>query len=212
MAKTKRSDSEPVHFERGLRNIRPPWEDKEVFLAGAGGIGPEDRWAMEVEFLVLDGRPYVFAVRVLPHGIVEMASTSELPPGGVTARVLRGIKLGEVLDSFRLAERLFPLEGKDRPYRAAPVVKRGRTPYDDEHYRRVAWLYLRAIQEEPRRPVRRMAKRLNYSDDRVRQWVRQARMKGFLTEASPGRPGAFPGPRLGGNVIDWEGLFSPTEQ
>jgi hypothetical protein len=57
-----------------------------------------------------------------------------------------------------------------------------------------------------------MARKLRYSDDRVRQWVRQARLRLFLTEASPGRPGAFPGPRLEGKEIDWGELFSPPER
>lgn len=154
--------------------------------------------------------------------IVIHARDTQVPAGGITSGVLRDIPTGALMgqlrstltaagvqigefeeatgDSFEDLRR----EAREAAHTLAASggPKRGRKGYGDEHYRWVALEYL-DLQGQGRGVLRRLADRASDTFGRpvawqtVRDWVAEARRRGFLTQATPGRAGAQPGPNLG---------------
>lgn len=86
---------------------------------------------------------------------------------------------------------------------ASKPLRRGSAGYGDDHYRRIALAYLRALEAGRTRGVlaqiaadesRRLGREVPV--ETVRTWVKIARDRQFLTAGEPGRAGAMPGPRL----------------
>lgn len=79
---------------------------------------------------------------------------------------------------------------------AASKGKQGRR-YPDEHYERVARLYLRLVAAGKRKGVHaEIARRYNVKPERIRDWVHRATKLGYLEPGRQGAAGARPGPRL----------------
>lgn len=78
---------------------------------------------------------------------------------------------------------------------AANSARTGRPPLPDALLAEVARAYL---DQAPggRGLRRRLARRFDRPEATIRDWINQARKRGFLTPAQPGRRGAAPGPRL----------------
>jgi hypothetical protein len=155
-------------------------------------------WDIHVEFEEIGGRLYPRTV------VLEPGKFHDCPPGGITARLLHSIRLGELIDEFRRehsgdleAEALFL--GRAKPsYRLPPPANRpGPRGLGEEHYQDVAVGYLKAVREDRRRPIVVLARSYRgHPVPNVRDWVALARRKGYLTEPGRGRGGGEPTEKL----------------
>jgi hypothetical protein len=155
---------------------------------------PDAEWEIEVEFTQVGERLYPFRLELRP-GIFQDGVP---PPGGITARLLHGIKLGELVDQFRaeqrgnlLAQEWF-LGRRTKPtYQLPPPSNRaGPKGLGEAFYQDVALAYLEAVRTDPRRPIERMTPSYpGYFKTNVRDWVARARQKGYLTAPRQGRAG-----------------------
>ncbi len=74
----------------------------------------------------------------------------------------------------------------------------GRPGLGDAHYRHIAYAYLDLQEKGTSRGLSKMlAVQENVSPSTIRDWVRGARTRGFLSATSQGRSGSLPGPKLG---------------
>ncbi len=158
--------------------------------------------------------------------VAELTLEPEQPDSKVplTPALLRGISLPQILARAQaqlqlapewvdLADRLAPTRPDERSRRdaeeaagiAASVGRRkgGRPSHPDALYALVAREYLTLYDSGLTRGIRKqLASILSEKLDRpvpeptVRDWIRGARERGFLTPATPGRAGARPGPNL----------------
>jgi len=141
----------------------------------------------------------------------------------ITSTMLRQVRVAEIRrralraiferrDDFEAAQRFgwpLPDETETRALEEAveaaelPEKRPGRTGYPADHYRRIALAYLSLLEQGYGRGVLKLlaeaeSKRLGRKVPRetVRDWVRGARKRGFLTGGRQGRAGAQAGPKL----------------
>ena len=189
--------------------VGPPWDKDGEIVAGAMAVGADHQWDLFLHFIPqADGKLYLFGLDIRPSGVVFMKSMSELPVGGVTARVLHSIKLGQVLADLRARERRAELDGDlevpaDLPQ---PGSRPGRRGLSDEFFSWVAINYLKAAHVDPRAPVRRMHQTMGsgYPRDTIKGWVVEARKRGFLGPTTQGKGGRDAGPRLQHVIPSWD--------
>lgn len=105
-------------------------------------------------------------------------------PAAVTARLLRDVPFGDIIEQIR------------RNVRAqvptfAPGIEHqpGRRRQPDEFYAAVAAAYVQALEAGSRSPARDIADARSYSRSMVNNWIHEARRRDLLTEAPPGRAG-----------------------
>ncbi|MFD9519310.1 hypothetical protein [Streptomyces sp. NPDC059979] len=157
---------------------------------------------------------------VITHLDVTPATTGS-QPGGITARLLRDIPVGRILDSARTWLAVNEMmaasaaSGDDGPilmvYGGLPTrtadeiiaahspaqASPGRAPLPDELLREVAEGYIsESAPGRPRGAVKRLAAALERPEDTVSRWVARARREGWLGPGAAGREGAEPGPKL----------------
>lgn len=117
-------------------------------------------------------------------------------PSDITARGLREVPVADAIRYFAAASDddeivrtivgIWPDSAPDVPY---GVLPRGRRPLDDEHYRLWAEKYRAALAKWPTSPVRSLALAEHVETPTLRRWLAEARRRGFLGEATPGRAG-----------------------
>jgi hypothetical protein len=127
-----------------------------------------------------------------------------VPTSGLTARALRGVKIGEALgftkqfqawlwksQGTEAREAIFGSQGiLGKHGLAAPGSRMGRKPLPDLELAQAAEAYATAWQSGSRRPVADAATALKQSVARTRDLVHESRRRGFLTQATvQGRPG-----------------------
>ena len=165
-----------------------PWEEPVADV----------EWDICMEFTEIGARLYPCRV------VLEPGALHDFPPGGITARLLHSIKLGQLIDEFR-REHSGDLEaaalffGRAKPtYRLPPPGNRpGPRGLGEEHYQDVAVGYLKAVRKDPRRPIVVLVRSYpGYSVPNVRDWVALTRRKGYLTEPGRGRGGGEPTEKL----------------
>jgi hypothetical protein len=130
-------------------------------------------------------------------------------PAGIEARALRRIPLGFLVDACAGAlasETLGALVEWPNPPRAA-----GRPGYTDEHLRRVARIYRKAVEDHPRNPVVKVIEEYKEAAEAagqrppsaatVKRWIKRAREGDtpFLGPARPGKAGEGHRPKGGGS-------------
>ena len=121
------------------------------------------------------------ALTVTTRDLAERAST-ETPPA-VTARLLRDLSLGAIAADLR--QRV----AANQPRFAPTIERRPGRRQPDEFYAEVAAAYVAALDGGSRSPVRDLASVRGYSTSMVNNWIYEARQRGLLTEAPPGRAG-----------------------
>lgn len=145
-----------------------------------------------------------------PEFEVTSATLRRIPLAAIRDRALRDLR--ERPEEFQRAQRfglqLMTLEQEEAARRAAlaagqPTARPGRAGYGPDHYRHIAIAYLDLLAAGRGRGILNElaaseTKRLGRPVPRetVRDWVKGARKRGFLTGAHPGRAGAQPGPNL----------------
>jgi hypothetical protein len=165
-------------------------------------IGVDDRWQVEYRLVARTKSLAIAELRVLPR------PGAALPPGGLPARVLRKVRVGDYLDVLgraahpdaptKLGEKitafLQPLLAAPNRSPAGHSRRRpGRPPLTDDLLDQVVRAYNVAIAQSSRRPVRDAARQLDKKPARVRDLLHRARMRGKLPKPKPGRA-------LSGNV------------
>lgn len=183
-----------------------------------------EAWVAALRLGFRNRQPVVSELRIFPAEPMSAANTDQplghwsgeargvsvkgIPPGGLTAGVLRRVRIGEwrrFLKKFlrqvgtERGEQIFSDDGLlghagfQAP--ADPIHRATRKPgpvgRDDTFYRTIAREYVAAFNDGSVRPVADVARRHpNASVNLVRQWVHRARVRGFLTPAvDPGLAG-----------------------
>jgi hypothetical protein len=199
--------------------VRPDDGDAWAFIATGdvtGGLEVTGRVSRHGDQLMLD------QLQLRPSAGVQ-----------VSAETMRAVKIGAIMSRVREKLLLFAEEATrqrgpdDPPWMgttpattrrrlkqslrrvtqglADQPLKRGRSGYPEDHYRRVALIYLELLAEGVHQGILaavgdRMATEMSESQPRpvqtVRTWIYQARRRGFLTGGERGRAAALPGPRL----------------
>jgi hypothetical protein len=98
---------------------------------------------------------------------------------------------GRYLEALHpILEMLHTLEARPRPPRAPRVMKRpGRAGHPDEHYAKVAERYLALRGRGVTNPTKTIADEWHQARSTVAGWVHEARERGYLPPAQPGRAG-----------------------
>jgi hypothetical protein len=183
------------------------WRDAEWVRATAIGA---DRVSPRIELLLAlrDGRISVRALRI---------EAAELDDAGIGSEYLRGLPIERLIGSFRsqaALERITADPDVDpdqlkafrrklrRMAKSATPSRQGRA-FPREHYQRIAFEYLDLQSDGMGRGIvqelaRRESQRVDHfvSPETVRDWVRGARTRGFLTPGRPGKAGGEAGPNL----------------
>ena len=171
-------------------------------------VALDDAW--EVEYTLV-GQPRGLALlelRVLPRPGVP------LPVGGLSAQVLRAVRVSAPIDSVEQILRLLrgpetrigrelqgflgPLLEPPAPRPAAkgePGPGPGRRPLAAALLLRVAQAYVGAVKRKSSRAVIETAEELGETADRVRDLLNRARKRGLLTGATSGRAGGALSPK-----------------
>jgi hypothetical protein len=173
-------------------------------LTSADGVASEwldleldDHWRASCRLALQGGKIVIAEVRVRPRG-------DELPEGGITARLLRQVRVGDVLADPELALFL-----KDQPARfnfsdellpRGAVHRPGRGGRDDLFFARVSAKYLDLMGRGSHRPVWDLMDALvrnggRFTEATVRGFLNEARERGLLT--TPARKG-----QAGGELTD----------
>lgn len=149
-------------------------------------------WIVE---LTLDSAGTVKAFTLRPE--------HDLPAGGVTARLLRRVPLGELERSMR--RRLHAVLTTSEAHVAneprsqfmhdyldalVNVIERpGRRGRDDLQYARIAAMYVQILDSGSSRPNAEAAAALHFSPSQFSQLIYRARQRGLLSPSPPGRAG-----------------------
>ena len=155
----------------------------------------EEVWQLTLGFEEVGGRLYPARLE-LGRGRFH----DQVPPGGITARLLHRIRLGELIDAYRLERKQDETIGElifGRPRPSYPMPPKANRPgprgLGEAFYQDVAVAYLQSMATDPRRPIEAMLPRyLGYSKANVRDWVAKARSKGYLSAPGQGQPGGEP--------------------
>ncbi|EWT05058.1 hypothetical protein N864_07625 [Intrasporangium chromatireducens Q5-1] len=127
---------------------------------------------------------------------LSQAHPGHVGPLEITSRDLRRIPVAELVGRAIYADQApeHHAPARRRAIAGAPeslTLKRNPGPkgHPDKHFQQVAEMYRRALEESPRAPIVWLTKELHADRSTVARWLRRARDKGFLGEATPGRAG-----------------------
>ena len=178
-------------------------------------------WTGAYRIASQDGQPVLAEIRIYPTDLrrpwtdrqSDDGRTGVPPRGGLTARLLRSVKLGHhaavirrriaesaaggTLKEQRAAES--PVQDFNRdivrslgfePPAAGQGKKPGRPRRPDLFYARIAARYVEELEAGNRRPTAAVAESSHFSAPHIRDAVHEARVRGLLTRPpSQGRPG-----------------------
>ena len=177
-------------------------------------IGSE--WMAAYRLVAQEGLPVIAEFRLFPaedhrhrpkgHWSAEvLGARAKVPPGGITARLVRQARVGEhqrFAGEFlryvyqRLGEGPFapgaPLERRrfHPPTKGKAGVSSRRSRKPDFFYVRIASTYAAEVEKGSRSPIVDTAKRLHINEpSRVRDWIHEARQRGLLSSAQWGKRG-----------------------
>jgi hypothetical protein len=165
-------------------------------------LGP--KWLVAYRLVSQAGQPVVAEVRVFPQEPGRQVAgrwsgewrgiNARVPRGGITARLLREVRIGE--HGKRLQEILTKWAPTLRDFEVdfTPSTPsrpmRGRKPLPDIRYARVADRYVKALMSGARRPVAVVARALRIPVPQARDFIHRARGRRMLTKPTKqGRAG-----------------------
>ena len=173
----------------------------------------DEQWIAACRMFAQDGQPVVGELRIFPSETSRpvcggrwsaeiLGDMAKVPPGGLTARLLRKVRIGGHVQHFTksLKDSIFGWERikwqRWPPVRAGfvPPVDRnirrlGRKGKPDLFYAKIAKVYVSWLQSGSRKPVEKIAEARNLDSKRVRAMIHQARKRNLLTLGRQGRPG-----------------------
>lgn len=183
------TDEERERARRAARQSRTQGRPWKVEVDDAGGLDltveREDGWSVSYRVIPQEGVPTVAEVHITRPG-------AKMPPGGLTTRFLRELRMSEDLAELRhaiLAEKIahdlihwnFSLEGLSR--------QPGRRGHPPLWYAERAAEYVEVVAKGSTRPIVELAQKWGYQPSGAREIVFQCREKGMLTGSPPGRSG-----------------------
>jgi hypothetical protein len=175
---------------------------------------PVGAWIVAYRLVNDQGVPVVGEVRMFPAEPGRpgpgqwsgelLGPEARVPRGGITARVLRRVRvrayltrMSEVVRQLRVeAPAWAPRYGwavidPTAPGAARPGARRGPKGRPDSFYAEVAREYVKAVERGSYRPVADLARRRRASPTKVRDMIRRARARGLLTLEGPGKRGGL---------------------
>ena len=190
---------------------RPPLEPGQYHdsMAGWDARSPDGLWWVHGGWVITKDDDDV-AVDVHFRSLTIEAWDPDELQLAVTSSVLRSLPLGrwlasaraESVDTYRLMMERWP-DGspeRERLHRSAEQMakerKPGRRGYPDSHWAEIAERYLELDRRGTRAVSTELAAQLGVPVQTAKDWVSQARKRGYLTPAQPGRSGGAPGPEL----------------
>lgn len=207
-AETKRPPSELLKTLVNI-NIEDLWLEVPI---GRGA------WLAAYRLLPQNGTPVIAEVRLFPNQRADgvagswlgelLGTRATVPPGGVTHGLLRELRvgalakvMGKIFDNIRkqpgAEEEMLTKYGiTDSPPTVLPGGRRGRKPFPDAFYARIARSYVDAFKKGSDSPAADVARELGLPQrrrGRVRDMLHEARARGLLTRP----PGAA---RHGGDL------------
>lgn len=148
----------------------------------------------------LDGYP---GWRILPEVAVTdrglllrrlvIEPSDGMPEPGITTRMLRQLRTGDLIAALRAAARQNEQIFGDAPDLSV-TTRVGRRGRDDLYYARWAVAYVEALARSAR-PIEDLAARHNLSASQIRNLTHACRRRGMLTASPPGRAGGELTPR-----------------
>jgi hypothetical protein len=157
--------------------------------------GPGEDWQTNLRFVIREGRPVIAELRILPYRATGWSAPMDIPSQGLTASDLRKIHIQWDDDLHAHFAEKWAEFGAD-----IAVSRRAAQRYahkDDDWYAEKAIDYLNALRHAPNRPNAWLEEQYRrqrqwVTRDNVRDFVRGARVRGFLTSGRQGRAGAEP--------------------
>ena len=161
--------------------------------------GPGENWQTSVRFVIRDGRPVIAELRVTPFQSYQWSKSMDIPPQGLTASDLRQIHIRWDDDLHAHFAEKWAEFGAD-----IAVSRRKAQRYahkNDDWYAEKAIDYLNALRHAPSRPNAWLEEQYRrqrqwVTRDNIRDYVRGARVRDFLTSGQQGRAGAEPTDKL----------------
>jgi hypothetical protein len=160
----------------------------------------EDERRIDQIVCELDGYP---GWRILPEVAVTdrglllrrlvIEPSNGMPESGITTRMLRQLRTGDLIASLRAAARQHEQIFGDAPDLSV-TTRVGRRGRDDLYYARWAAAYVGALARSGR-PVEDLAARHNLSASQIRNLMYACRRRGMLTASPRGRAGGELTPR-----------------
>jgi hypothetical protein len=150
-----------------------------------------DGWTVREEFAVQDGRRIVTSLTIRP----TVAGT--VPAGGVTARLLRVVKVGQFAAGLRqMLAKFYGVDAADRIFDGIGWASRprrrkrpARLRADDRFYAELARDYVTWCQVGERKPTAALAAARGVPPEVMRSHIHLARKNGFLTDTGRGKAG-----------------------
>ena len=158
--------------------------------------GPGEDWQTNLRFVIREGRPVIAQLTVSPYRATRWSAAMDIPPQGLTASDLRKIHIqwdDDLHAHFAAKWAEFGDEVAISRTRARRYEHRG-----DDWYAEKAIDYLNALRQAPNRPNAWLVEQYGrwVTRDNVRDYVHEARVRGFLTSGRQGRAGAEPTDKL----------------
>jgi hypothetical protein len=157
-------------------------------------------WVVAYRILAQGGAPVVGEVRIFPTETKRrhpgqwsaefLGARASAPPGGLTSRLLRRVRLGA---NLKEAGKIIKWWYESHPEAIAPLTERGlvaaprrptgrgRKGHPDLFYALLADEYVAAVQARSPRPAVDVARRRRLKAARVRDLLHEARHRGLLT-------------------------------
>lgn len=147
-------------------------------------------WTVRERMALQGGRRVVSELSIVP-------TSSRVPVGGITARLLRQVKVGQFARGLQqtiakhfgtdAADRLFHHLGWSSGKRPRQRPRRRRA--DDGYYAELAGDYVTLWQQGDRKPTQTLARLRGVRPEHLRSHIHLARANGFLSETTRGTAG-----------------------
>lgn len=186
-----------------LLEVKGPGGDRQHWLRLRIAPG----WAAAYRLHNADGSVEIAELRLFPDGadgrdpIVGLGEGKAVPPGGLTSRTVRQVRLSELTDRPHLRAEVLERLGVRPPSMidgfpelSEEPRRPGRRRRSDLFLARIANRYEALVESGSRKPIVELTSQLtneggSYSEATVRGFVNEARTRGLLTSAPRGRPG-----------------------
>ena len=172
----------------------------------------DQRWRAAARLVVQQGDVVVGEIRVFPRetrggrapgrwSADVLGARARVPRGGLTAQTLRAVRLGgHVTQARDVLAWIVKRHGRKLFAPGHSLGELGLLPPDqarprrarnagrpDRFYARLAATYAGLVSRGVRHPIKDMAKRRRVEPPTVRDWIREARVRGLLTTGTRGR-------------------------
>jgi hypothetical protein len=172
-------------FERQELVGAPQWDQDGETFSFQHRLDKHRDWIVKAIFTVIGTGPTLVSVSVAPAAL-------SAPESGLTTDVLRAVRVGDLHARARDWLSLGPPDGPwfgTDPAEFNEVRHPGRRGRDDSFYAQVAAWYVHLLTRADHAPAAALAEQMKVSVSSIRGLLYEARRRGLLTNAPPGRAG-----------------------